>query len=644
MRLPTAFLVPLLFAAAAGTCVLAAGVLSTTLEEATDRGVQQRLSASAMEWARVDSDGLRVVLTGTAPDEAARLRAMSVAGEVVDAARIINEMDVVPRRDISAPRFSAEILRNQSGISLIGLIPAGTDRAQLIERMRRAAGGAPVSDLLETADYAVPEGWDEALDFTVKVLDMLPRAKVSVDAGRVEVTAVADSPEAKVRLVRELKKAAPKSLKVSLSISAPRPAITPFTLRYIIDEDGARFDSCSADTEAGRDRILEAAEAAGGTAGGPCVLGLGTPSPRWSVAAASAIGALKEIGAGSVTFTDADVTLAVPQGTDPAVFDRVIGELDAALPPVFVLHAVLPEPKEKGETGPTEFIATRSPEGLVQLRGRLTDETLQQMADAYAKARFGSASVYSAARVADDLPADWALRVLTGIEALSRLTHGSVVVAPDAITVRGTSSREEAKAEIAGLLSDRLDKTAGFDLDVTYVAPPPPEEETVTPEMSEADSAEVQRTSGKISFDPGSATIAEASRQTMNAISDILKECGDIPLEIQGHTDSQGRDTMNQELSQSRAQSVLAELRSRRILTGSYSARGYGETMPIADNGTEDGREANRRIEFRLIRPEATADESSTLDAVAQEGQEGDTTGSGDDSGSGDDTGKAEDK
>ena len=61
---------------------------------------------------------------------------------------------------------------------------------------------------------------------------------------------------------------------------------------------------------------------------------------------------------------------------------------------------------------------------------------------------------------------------------------------------------------------------------------------------------------------------------------------------------------MNLALAKSRAESVLNELRARRVLTGSFRAKGYGEESPIADNQTEEGREANRRIEFRLIQPE----------------------------------------
>jgi OOP family OmpA-OmpF porin len=106
---------------------------------------------------------------------------------------------------------------------------------------------------------------------------------------------------------------------------------------------------------------------------------------------------------------------------------------------------------------------------------------------------------------------------------------------------------------------------------------------------------------GKINFEPGSATIDASALGTMDDIATILTRCGDIGLEILGFTDSQGREEMNLALSQSRAESVLNELRARRVVTGSFKATGYGEENPIADNGSEAGREANRRIEFRLI-------------------------------------------
>ena len=207
---------------------------------------------------------------------------------------------------------------------------------------------------------------------------------------------------------------------MALDVSAPRPVITPFTLRLVKDETSTRFDACSADTDATRDRILEAAREAGLTGSSACTVGMGVPSPNWGRAVQQAIGAVNDLGAGTVTFSDADVTLVAAEGTAQSDFDRVVGELENRLPKVFALNAVLPETVDPTQ-GPPEFTATLSPEGQVQLRGRLTDENLRNLADSYAKAAFGSDMVYTAARVVDDLPSSWPVRVLTGLEALAQL-------------------------------------------------------------------------------------------------------------------------------------------------------------------------------------------------------------------------------
>src|SRR5690606_14544945 len=105
----------------------------------------------------------------------------------------------------------------------------------------------------------------------------------------------------------------------------------------------------------------------------------------------------------------------------------------------------------------------------------------------------------------------------------------------------------------------------------------------------------------KINFEPGSATIASGADATLDKIAALMKNCADYPMEVGGHTDSQGREEMNLQLSQDRAGAIVAALMARRVLTGRLTAKGYGEAEPIADNDTETGREANRRIEFRLI-------------------------------------------
>lgn len=619
MRLSAILIIVLTFTAAAMLSLVAANFSVTLIEENSEIGVRDALDEKGMTWAEVEADGLQVSLSGTAPNEVIRFNALSTAGTIVDAARVIDLIAVESQAAIAAPRFSAEILRNDSGLSISGLIPTTTDRDVAIDRFYAIAGKDNVADFLESANYASPEGWEDAFSFAILAMEQLPRAKVSVAAGRVAITAISDSSEEKARLETQLRRATPPGIVLTLDISAPRPVITPFTLRFKIGEASTGFDACSADTDAASAQILKAATDAGAPEGQRCTVGLGVPTPRWADAVETAIKALAKIGGGSVSFADADIHLVAIAGTDQALFDRIIGELETSLPDVFALNADLPVAADPN-AGPPEFVATLSPKGDVQLRGRLSDQALRELADSYAKASFGSDKVYTAARIVDDLPSDWPTRVLSGLDALSKLSDGTVVVTPDTVSVTGNTGNPDAGTQIATLLAGKLGEGQEYDVAVVYQKQLDPVLGLPTPEECEAQIGAVVA-DGKINFEPGSATIDSSALNTMDKIATILEKCGDIALEVQGYTDSQGRETMNLALSQSRAESVLNELRARRVLTSSFVARGFGEESPVASNETEDGREANRRIEFRLIRPDAgetaleTTDETSDTEA-----------------------------
>ena len=619
MRVSSILILAGTFASAALLSLIAARFAVTLVEETSEYSVRQSLDTKSLTWAEVYADGLQVVLTGTAPSEASRFLAISTAGTVVDAARVIDEMDVEALAALAAPRFSIEILRNEDEVSLIGLIPTGADRADLLQRLSRISNDDEIADLLESADYDIPDGWDNVVDFGLEALEALPRSKISIDALRVTITAMAESEERKLKVEARLKREVPFGLRVSFDISSPRPVITPFTLRFLQDEAGPRFDTCSAHTEEGRSKIVGAARKAGIEGDLDCRIGLGVPSPNWADAAAMSIAAIAELKGGSVTFSDADVTLISPPGTDQREFDRIVGALENSLPDVFALHAVLtPDPSDPSQ-GPAEFVATLSPEGLVQLNGRLNDEIVAQTAESFAIARFGSATVSNRARTDEALPGDWPLRVLSGLEALSLLSNGSARVTAEDITVTGNTGSKSARSDISKLLSDKLGEGSRFSVEVTYLEKLDPVASMLTPDECEAKIAEILKVR-KITFEPGSDTVDATSLGTLDEISEVLGNCTELRMEIAGHTDSQGRETMNEALSKSRALAVLNALRDRRVATSSFTAEGYGETKPIASNDTEEGREANRRIEITLVRPEPIAETETTLESEEQTG------------------------
>lgn len=635
MRLSSLFILVSAFAAAAVVSLGVAWVAAGAIEEISAKDVRTELDRDALTWADVDTDGLHVFLIGTAPNEAARFQALSAAGRVVDTARVIDQIDIYDTDKIAPPRFSIELLRNDTGVSLIGLLPAATNREQLMGDITRAVPEAPLSDFLEVADYPVPEGWDDALDYAVSILEDLDRSKISIEAGSVTVKGAVANEDMRRKVEADLARRAGDDVTLALELTAPRPVISPYTLRFISDAEGARFDACTAPTKESRAQIFSAAAEAGLEDKVQCRLGLGAPTSHWSEAAALGIKAISELGGGTITFADAEVALFALQGTDRAVFDRVVGALENDLPEVFVLEANLPEPPSDAPEEIAEFTATRSPEGNVQLRGRINSKIARQTADSFARAAFGSTAVRTTARVDDTLPADWSNRVLAGIEALSQLSNGAVIVTQDALSVTGNTGNQDARSEISGLLADKLGESEEFEISVTYQEKLDPALGIPTPEECEAMIGEIIG-DRKITFEPGSATLDLATRDIMDEIAELLQLCGDIPLVIAGHTDSQGRESMNQQLSQERAQAVVNALRQRRVLTASYEVIGYGEEQPIASNDTEAGREANRRIEFKLRRPEPVEETETTLESVEQSASTDETANDEDAEGSSD--------
>lgn len=595
--------------------VLVSYAAALVIERRSAAAVNSVLMAEGITWATVRTDGLRVMLRGTAPNEAARFRIVNLAGSVVDANRVRDRLAVTPASEITAPRFSVEMLRNDDGIQLIGLVPAGTEDSSGEADIAAAAAAinpdVAIADMLDTAAYPAPEGWQDAVDFGIAALEMLPRSKISVAANRVAVTAISGSEAEKTRLEADLKRLVPAGMTVNLAISAPRPVLTPFTLRFVLDDQGGRFDACSADAERSKNRILAAARDLGATAAATCTIGLGVPTPKWADAVEAGLAALGALGSGTITFSDADVTLLATEDTPQATFDRAVGELQAALPDVFSLNATLPKSASAAASGPAEFTASMTPEGKVELRGRLTDETLRDAVDAFARASFGSEDVYVATRLDPELPDGWPIRVLAGLEAMSELQSGTLVVRADTVEVAGLTGSLRAKARISQVLSAKLGQGNTFKVDVTYNESLDPSAALPTPEECRA-RIEAALSTQKITFSPGSADIAASARGTIDALVAALGDCPNMRVEIAGYTDSQGSEDGNRALSQSRAEAVLLALQGRRVSVDGFTAVGYGEDFPIADNGSEAGREVNRRIEFAFLDVPAAIEPGAT--------------------------------
>lgn len=179
---------------------------------------------------------------------------------------------------------------------------------------------------------------------------------------------------------------------------------------------------------------------------------------------------------------------------------------------------------------------------------------------------------------------------------------GSIIVnsEADVVTVSAVMPDRQTRAEARRAVEDLLDAgPLDFVSALTLEdAPPPPRREQVVELQQDLDSL----IEGKVvEFELDSAELTPEGRALLDEVLEALRTVANVPVEISGHTDSQGTTEYNLDLSLRRAEAVLAYLAANGEDPGRFEVIGYGESQPVADNDTEEGRARNRRIEFTAL-------------------------------------------
>jgi outer membrane protein OmpA-like peptidoglycan-associated protein len=102
-------------------------------------------------------------------------------------------------------------------------------------------------------------------------------------------------------------------------------------------------------------------------------------------------------------------------------------------------------------------------------------------------------------------------------------------------------------------------------------------------------------------FDVNKASLKQASRDNLTNLARILNKYEDTEIVLEGHTDSDGSEEYNLQLSRSRANSVANYLQSLNVNPTRFTVMGYGESQPIASNETVEGKQMNRRVEVAIF-------------------------------------------
>jgi len=168
-------------------------------------------------------------------------------------------------------------------------------------------------------------------------------------------------------------------------------------------------------------------------------------------------------------------------------------------------------------------------------------------------------------------------------------------------------------------VADRLDRcptsAAGEKVDSTGCGKPDADKDSVEDKndacpntaigasVNELGCSELQNISLEgVNFRTGSAQLLPVSLPILDEAARKLNRFPSIRVEVAGHTDSDGRAASNQRLSQRRSESVRTYLISKGVRSANLTAKGYGETTPVASNSTRAGKAQNRRVELKILR------------------------------------------
>jgi len=191
---------------------------------------------------------------------------------------------------------------------------------------------------------------------------------------------------------------------------------------------------------------------------------------------------------------------------------------------------------------------------------------------------------------------------LSGCANMSKKEKGAIIGAAAGAVVGGVVGHEAGNTALGAILGAAIGGAAGAYIG-SYMDKQAAEIE------KDIEGAHVERVGEGIKitfksgilFDVDKSELKFAAKTDIQKLAVILNKYPDTEILIEGHTDSDGTDEHNRELSIRRAQSVATDLSTQQVIATRFTVMGYGEAQPITDNATTDGKQQNRRVEIAIF-------------------------------------------
>lgn len=437
--------------------------------------------------------------------------------------------------------------------------------------------------------WGIPHEEDDLSDRASQALDGQP---VSVDfagrdariSGEVPTAADLDRAVATARQVRGVRRVESDGVSIVAAAASQDPTVemAPPSLTISI-EAGTAVLSGTVPDQATADAIVRAAQARWGADDVVDQLEVGpnTSGAAWLAGIARAIDGVDDLRTGRIAVGASGVTV---QGA--VASEDVRQSIGGMLTNAFGADTAIDNQLLVADLDDPSFEAELIDGGIV-LRGVLPDQDAVDAIVAGAAGAYGSSQVTSEMVVGPATASPGYLTALPSIfGAIDGLNPWRLTLVDGEVTITGLAVSDSA---IDGTV-DRLTSALGagglslesqLEFDPSAVA-------TVLTELLQ----------GTATFEVGSAQLSDEAMVLLDSAIDILQDNPTTVLTVEGHTDDVGSDGDNRLLSEARAQAVVDYLVAGGVGEARLAAVGYGESQPIADNGTAEGRAENRRIQF----------------------------------------------
>lgn len=572
-----------------------------------ERMLKQRagngLAALGIDWARLEADGLQLELHGHAPDMFARELAIETTQATVPIARVTSYATATLAPPEHREPVRVELLRDTRGITLTGQTASRTMRTQLNAALRRDGSDLTVHDLTGIQAATPPAGWGPEITVSSLAASSLPNAYVVMEPGRVIVEGDVENEEARERLTNALLERGGGRIAIVLRLDLPAEVVVPFAFSAYKDAGGGIWlERCVARSAEEQALLRESLRRVGmQVEQRACPVGLGGPGGDWIKAINAGLASLAALPAGrfDLEYRAARLT-ALPPST-PADFDAIETAFRTSLPEGFEGQGHLRAEDVATLTGigrERHWLRLHRGKDGVILTGQVSTDDSKSTIETYAAALYGGAEVRTGLTVTGKPPpAGWQTTAISMLDHLQQVSSGSVEMAGFSLRFEGVTdtaehARDLHRSIVANVQEYEVSTKLGVDLPGRFARIP-------LPGARCADELGRLIHDKPVDFDTGSAVITADTAGVLKELAAVLSRCADDPIEIGGHTDSQGSEDLNVRISQARAESVRTALIERGVPMAKLRARGYGESEPIADNATEEGRARNRRIEFR---------------------------------------------